>query len=505
MRYSDAVLLSAATLTPEILSRSVPWHDDFYVGLGMRDYQIDVLRRAAALMRSGVRRVLIQLPTGGGKTVLSIAALLAVEAIGARGQFIVHRKELIDQTSRSFNAAGLDHTFIASGRDFHNHYTTSIAGVQTLVNKLDIQFPPDMVIVDEAHHAAAKTWTTVFEAYPDAYILGLTATPERLDGVGLEEHFDALVCGPTTGELIARGFLSPYDYYAPNRPDMTGVRTERDAETVMDTPELVGDTVEHYLRLARNKRGIVFAHSVEHSKHLVDCFKANGVRAAHLDGNMTEKERTRIDKRFRHGEFDILSNCSLLGEGYDVPGIEYVGIDRHTQSVSLFLQMVGRGLRPIYTPWMRLDSDEERLAAMGDAAILCDHASNVFTHGFPDDEREWQLMGRRKRRAGLVNADAEPIRTCHKCYRVYPSSMSHCPGCGAKKMPTTREIQVREGELLKLEKDALKRQHKVEEKECRSHGDFLKLAIARGYKEPHKWATLRMRLKTQYKARFRRV
>lgn len=517
MRLSprDALLFSIATLTPEIAHVGVPIRDELLSPTVLRDYQLDMLREASALMRQGFRRVLLQLPTGGGKTVMAGQALLGAQTSGFTGQFLVHRKELIDQTSESFTGMGLRHGFVAAGRPFTPEASVTLAGVLTLANRLDLVLPPDLLIIDECHHAVSDTWSRVLAGCPDAYMLGLTATPERLDGRGLADQFDAMVIGPPVAELIRRKFLSRYDYYAPSRPDTSGLHSQggdfrRDeAAALMDQPELVGDVVAHYLRLAKGKQGIVFAVNRDHSRSLVAAFQAAGVRAAHVDGALSDTERGRIVRAFRAGELDLMVNCELFGEGFDVPGIVYVGLARPTKSLALFLQQVGRALRVL--------RGKVR-------AIICDHAGNAFIHGLPDDPREWSLDGRVARARGAVNADAEPVRQCLTCYRVYPSVVKVCPGCGTQATPTAREIRVREGELEKLERlqtraaqaaeRAARRQaeaedrmllavlRKAEERGCRDYADFHDLAVRRGYDKPGAWARMRVNMRNNYATRF---
>ena len=510
MPLAEARLWSLATEDPGFLAHAAPLRFELLNQVVLRDYQAYILRRVAAAMAAGFRRVLVVLPTGGGKTVLAAEVLKCVTALGGRGQFLVHRKELIDQTSRSFLAAGLDHGFIAAGRP-PSALPTTIAGVQTLVNRLHIHLPPNLAVVDEAHHAVASSWQQIFEAYPDSFLLGLTATPQRLDGKGLEAQFDIMIEGPSGADLIERGFLSPYDYYAPTLPDIETARTEQQAERVMDTPDIVGDMVEHYLRLAVGQPGIVFAHSVAHSKHLVDAYQAYGVRAGHIDGDMSAAERERIDAMFRARDIDVLSNCSLLGEGYDVPGVVYCGLGRRTQSLSWYRQMVGRALRPIYAADADLSSDEARCAAIATGpkpqAIICDHASNVFVHGFPDDDVEWSLGSRETKSQSSDASDADPVRQCMECYRAYPSVLPRCPGCGAEKATSPRQIREERGELQRLDREALKakkaeekaaaREKRIaEERACTCFADYYDLAVARAYPKAKTWARNRARMKS---------
>jgi superfamily II DNA or RNA helicase len=450
---------------------------------------------------------------------MAAQALLCAQQQGMSGDFLVHRKELIDQTSTSFEHMGVPHSFVAAKRPYDPTAATLLAGVQTLVNRLDVVLPPNLLIADECHHSVSATWSRVFDANPDAFILGFTATPERLDGKGLDQHFDIMLVGPSPGELIARGFLSPFDYYAPSLPDFSGVRTEQHAEAIMDRPELIGNMVEHYLRLAKGQSGLLFAHSIQHSKDLVDAFNAEGVRAAHMDGDMSDTERERVDAMLRNRDIDLMSSVALVGEGYDVPDVVYCGIGRRTQSLGWFKQMAGRVLRPVYADGWNIDTDAARLAAIAAGpkprAVIADHAANVFTHGFPDDEVEWSLEGRSARARTGVNDDADPVRQCLGCFRVYPSTAKACPGCGATQSTTPREIKQREGELQKLERESLRAEQeaakkraaaarKAEEKACTSEADFRELAVRRGYDNPRAWAARQVGMRAQYAQRFRR-
>lgn len=355
-------------------------------------------------------------------------------------------------------------------------------------------------------------------AYQDSFIVGLTATPQRLDGRGLDDHFDVMIQGPPVAELIARGFLSPFDYYAPSIPDMTDVGTvagdfnRAGAENVMDKPALIGDIVEHYLRLAAGQQGIGFAVSREHSRKIVDAFLGHGVRAAHVDGSMSDKERERVDAAFRAGDIDLLSNVDLFGEGYDVPGIVYCGLWRPTKSLALHKQQCGRDLRVLYGSGFDLSTEDGRLAAIAAGpkprGIICDHAGNALRLGdLPDTEREWSLAGRAARARGQGNSDADPVRQCLICYRVAPSSLSACPGCGEAFPALVREIQVKPGQLERLraieDKKRLALVRKAEEKNCKEYADFYHLAVARKYENPVGWAKMRAKFKSNYAAKFR--
>lgn len=500
MSPRERALFAAATLTPEINLIGVPVQEYLLPVDLLRHYQYDMLVEAARLMRLGYRRILLVLPTGGGKTVIASSLLSSTTALGYRSQFIVHRRELIKQTSVTFNTNGLHHGFIASGMPMTFDANVTLAGIQTLVNRLDLVLPPYLTVVDEAHHATAASWGEVLSYYGDNYVIGLTATPERLDGCGLGEHFDVMVIGPSVADLIEWGYLSPYQYYAPNKPDMKGVATTAGdysrsaAAEIMDKPVLIGDTVEHYLRTAKGAQGIVFAVNREHSRHIADAFRAEGVRAAHVDGSMTDKEREWHDAAFRARDIDVLTNVDLFGEGYDVPGLVYCGLARPTKSIGLHKQQVGRPLR---------------IFPGKSEAIICDHAGNVYQHGLPDDDIEWSLQGKkgRKSASGTVN-DATPIKTCKTCYRIQKSTEKVCIGCGTEFPANQREVETKDGELAKLEAAEVKRRERVkrkaEERMCKSYETLKILAETRGYKNPSGWAKMKMKLRSNAKARYGR-
>lgn len=462
---------------------------------GLHDWQYDLLDEVAAHFEAGTRRVLLQCPTGGGKTVMALSALLSARLMGLRAQFLVHRKELLRQTSVRFTSSALDHSFVAADFPFDPAAGLHLAGVQTLVRRLGKVLPPILVIVDECHHAVSKTYSDILDRWPDAFILGLTATPERLDGRGLGEQYDAIVLGPEPRWLIDNGYLSDYDYYAPEIPSFDGVPTTGGdfqrgaAAAIMNQPKLVGSLVEHYLEYARGEQGIVFAQNRKHSEKIAEVFNANGIPAMHVDGETPTKERERFDETFRAGDVRIGVNVGLFGEGYDVPNISYLGIAAATKSLVNHMQWCGRVLR--FVP--------------GKRAVICDHAGNALPPelggrglGLPDDTREWSLESRTERRAA-AEKDWTSITQCMACFRVYPSAASQCPGCNENRPAQPRVIKQEDGKLSKLEREELKkaaaRRRKAEERECTSLGELVSLAEARGYQNPVGWARIRMKLR----------
>lgn len=486
----DDLIAAAGLVVPPVYhDPTIPLNPAFLWNVGLRDYQHLMLLEAARLMRQGYKRILLVAPTGAGKTVMAAALMRSASLLAMTSEFIVHRKELIKQTSRSFDERGINHGFIASGWGFDPQQVT-LAGVQTLVGRLDGLFPPNTAILDEAHHATSDTWARVLSHYDGCYVIGFTATPCRLDGRGLKEQFDVMVMGPSVATLIARGFLSPYEFYAPDIPDMSNVPVEQGefqkagAAAIMGDTKVVGNIVEQYLTLAPGEQGIVFAVNRDTSRKYADAFKAHGIPAMHVDGAMSRKERDYFDDAFRAGDVRMGINVNLFGEGYDVPNVSYMADCAPSRSRINVTQRWGRPLR--------LFPGKTR-------AIISDHAGNALPtwlggrgHGLPDDEVEYTLEGTEKRKS-TVSDDATPITQCTNCFLVYPSARPACPRCGRDVPAKPREVQTDETrKMTKLEREELRKleaeRRKAEERECKTFKEFLSLGRARGYAKARGWA-----------------
>lgn len=434
----------------------------------LRSYQQDMVTDARAAFRAGERAVLLQLATGGGKTVMGSFMIEGAAKKGSTCWWLCHRRELITQASRTFSSIGIPHGFVSGGQTSDPNASVQIGSIQTVARRLDKLPAPDMIIFDETHHIGAAQWQTIFDTFPAAKVVGLTATPWRLDGKGLGNWYGKMVQGPTVADLIEAGSLSPYRLFAPSAPDMGGVATamgdykKDQLSKVMDKPSITGSAVEHYSTLCPGKRAVAFACSIEHSKNVAAQFNAAGIAAEHVDGGMDHTARDAAVARFVRGETLILCNAELFGEGFDVPAIEAVILLRPTQSLSLYLQQVGRALRPM----------------PGKTAIILDHAGNSRNHGLPDDDREWSLEDRAKRRKAAKNED--PVRQCEDCYRVYRPA-PQCPGCGKVTPVQARVIEEVAGTLSEVEVSVVKAARKVEERGCRTIDDWIMLANQRGY------------------------
>jgi superfamily II DNA or RNA helicase len=314
----------------------------------LRPYQQALISDIRERFKGFDRTVLVQLATGGGKTVTSAYMVKTAAERGRRCWWVVHRREIILQASRTFWSMEIPHSLVMGGSISDREAMVQVGSVQTLARRLGKLPPPDLIIFDECHHMGASQYQAIFDAYPRAQVVGLTATPWRLDGRGLGTWFEGMVQGPSVADLMERGALCDYQLYAPSSADVSAVATQggdfkRDElAKVMDKPSIVGDAVAHYRKLANGKRAIAFAVSVEHSKHVAEQFRSAGIPAAHVDGSMDTGARDAIVSDFAAGTIQVLTNADLFGEGFDVPAVEAVILLRPTQSLSLHLQQIGR-------------------------------------------------------------------------------------------------------------------------------------------------------------------
>ncbi len=414
----------------------------------LRRYQCQGVEEIRGAFRSGARRVLYQLPTGGGKTVVFVYIALSAMARGRRVLILVHRVELLEQAVAALEALGVAVGVIAPGAPETSHLV-QIASVQTIARRRDRWRDAfDLVVVDEAHHSVAGSWARVIEAMPGAHILGVTATPERLDGRGLGDVFETMTEGPSVAELIAGGFLAPFRVFSPaDAPDMTGAHIRAGDYAVEDLRErmggvVIGGAVEEYQRLAPGLPAVAFCVDRAHSEAVAARFRAAGIAAAHVDGDTPSRERREAIAGLGNGSLSVVTNCGLISEGVDVPAIVAAILLRPTASLSLYLQQVGRALRP---------------APGKDRALILDFAGNTLRHRLPDAPREWSLESRPRRQREA--STEERARQCKECGAVNAPRSATCCECGAD-MRTPRErteieLRLREAEHARLRSEIL--------------------------------------------------
>ena len=445
----------------------------------LRPYQQRMIDDARAALRR-TNRVLLQGPTGCGKTALTVHMMGTAASQGKRSVFLVHQNELLSQTSRALWEQRLEHGMIAAGKR-PSRLPAQVASVQTLVRRLD-QYPdPDLIIIDECHRSAASTYQRVLEAYPNARVIGLTATPRRTDGKGLSDTYGEIVQGPTIRQLIDAGYLCDYEIYAPpSTVDLSAVKTsmgdydKRELEQTMDKPTITGDAVATYRKHASGKRAAVMCVSIRHAEHVRDSYQAAGIPAEMLEGSMTNTERETVINRLKSGETLVVTAVNLLVEGLDVPGIEVVQWLRPTKSLIVFMQGNGRGFRT---------------APGKDRLIILDQVGNWKLHGLPDEDREWSLEGKKKRKHKTEEDPDVNVQQCKHCFHIFRPGPSECPACGKPvEVRAKAELEVVEGDLERIDVEAERKARKQEQGTARGLRDLVTLGVRRGMKNPTGWA-----------------
>ncbi len=438
----------------------------------LRDYQQEVERRIYEAWYAGARNVLLVLPTGAGKTVTfaNIQRRMTAPSVA-----IAHRQELVSQISLALARYNVRHQIVGQpaliracvnlhgaelGTSFYKATSqVAVAGVDTLIRRK----PDDFIfqrtrlwVCDEAHHLlVGNKWGRTVEMFPNAFGLGVTATPVRADGKGLGRHHDGVVdvmiIGPSMRDLITRGYLAEYRVFAPpNDLDMSDVTTSAGGDyspeplrKAVRRSHIHGDVVAHYLRLAAGKIGVTFAVDVESAVEMAAAYRQQGVPAEAVSAETPDHIRFKLVRMLANGELKQLVNVDLFGEGFDLPAIEVCSMARPTQSYGLFVQQFGRALRP----------SEGKTHGM-----IIDHVGNVLLHGLPDALRSWTL-DRRERRTKAPGEDTPlPLRSCTVCAGVYERTKTTCPYCGAVVEPSGRSSPVLvDGDLSELTPDVLAR------------------------------------------------
>jgi len=464
----------------------------------LRDYQEVAVGEIRVEFRQGNTPVLFVLPTGGGKTYTFSYIAASASDKGRAVCIIVHRKELLLQASASLTALGIDHGLISPDFTPKRHAMVQVASVDTLLQRLKKQsYKFGLLIFDEAHHVVAgNKWGRVYEQLGMPHMLGVTATPVRTDGKGLGEHaggvFKAMVLGPSVVDLIERGMLiNPKVFASPIVPEIDDLKTNRDGDynlqelaARVDKPRITGSAVAHYSKICPGSRAIVFCSSIEHAKHVAAEFNLAGYRFELLVGapHMSDSERTAVNKRLRRGEINGACTVDLVSEGYDLPDLEACIMLRPTASEALFLQQVGRVMRP--SPGKT-------------TCYLLDHVANVGTlvdgefkrkHGLPNEAREWTLDGRKKKKKGPKEPD-EPkidIKQCPECFTAHEAAPV-CPGCGFEYPAKTRSLEQVDGELAEITaemQERMKAQQRSAQASAKSVDDMMaQLGYSRGRAE----------------------
>jgi DNA repair protein RadD len=391
------------------------------------DFQLETIKDWENSMS---RRVCIVAPTGAGKT--TIACLIIKKAFEQkkRSLFLVHRKELIEQCHDRLKQFGIVSGIIRADDSRHNsELTIQIASIPTLIRRGVETYPEaDVVFVDEAHRVAADSYQSILSHYPIARIVGLTATPWRVDGRGLADYYDEAIVAAQYNELIALGIIVRPVVYTGSIEGLDDISISQgdyatgQLERFMLGATIVGDILPTWQKRANGLKTVVFATGIAHSLAMRDIFINAGIACEHVDGSTPEDIRESIIARWKSGETTVVTNCQIFTEGFDLPDLQCAIMARPTKSKGLYLQMVGRALRSFYGK---------------DRAIILDHAGLYAEHGFPTDPHDYSLQAKKKTKQEKRAAQKEQMahRMCPQCQCLQDKANSACIECGFSFVP----------------------------------------------------------------------
>lgn len=455
----------------------------------LRPYQTNVKYGVRAAYKAGYRRVLAVMPTGSGKTVLF--ADIAHES-GRRGFtsiVLVHRKELLSQALAKMLEFGAPAGAIHPEHSYDYTASTQVASINTLVKRMhSLHLDPDLIIIDEAHHATAPTYAKILAHYPRARVLGVTATPIRGDGTGLDSVFDAMVVGPQIHELQALGNLVPVRWIMPKSViDRAKLKVSRgdydlkEQETEIDKAGVTGDSIRMYKKYSDGLPAIAFCVSVAHAEHVAAMFRDAGYRSESVDGSLSDSERKCRIQGLANGEVQVLTSCDLIGEGLDIPAATTAIILRLTKSTALALQWPGRILRPA--------PGKSHGIVIDQVGLYSEHSDYLQALVMPV-AIEWTLQGDEKKKGKEKQEKGLPVWQCEKCYTVNPMATQVC-ACGHERVVKGREINHVEGELIELNAESIELLKKAKAKkvaQARTLDELEKVALELGYKRG--WARM---------------
>ena len=328
--------------------------------------------------------------------------------------FLVHRREILDQTITTFKKQKVDLNL------------TTLGMVQTLTRHIENIPEPRLIIVDEGHRALAKSYQRILNKFPKAIVLLFTATPHRTGRMQLDQIADDIIVGQSIHELTDKGFLAPFRYFQPPndfnskllKRGSTGDFTNDSMQQAMST-KIFGHIVKQYKRIAPGMQAVVYTYSIDSAIKIAAEFNSEGISAIEVDGTTSKEKRAVAVRKFRDQKIKILVNVNLFTEGVDLPNVDCVIMARPTASLALYLQFSMRCLNP----------------RPGKTAIIIDHANNFKSFGYPDDDRDWKqaIKSGKQKSKTLLKDPGLSIVTCDYCFAVVKASEvkdGKCPICG---------------------------------------------------------------------------
>lgn len=360
------------------------------------DYQEDMKERIEKALRLH-RSVMAQMPTGTGKTYLLTAVIDSFVSNNPMEKvwIVAHRRELVSQ---------IDETV----RKFHSYYASNTSSLLSSVKAMSIQWlmrhydeieeEPGMIVIDEAHHALAKTYKEMWERFPNAKFLGLTATPCRLNGKGFTDLFDVLVQSWSVPEFISKGRLATYDFVSIKSDGVTqrlidslqkrgadGDYQNKEMDMLLNKKPSIERLYQSLEEFGKDRKGIVYAINISHAQKITKLYQEHGVKAIAIDSKTPAVERQQDIEAFKKGDIQVLVNVDIFSEGFDCPDVEFVQLARPTLSLAKYLQMVGRGLR---------------VAKGKKNCVIIDNVGLYRVFGLPSQVWNWNAMFEGKLKVG---------------------------------------------------------------------------------------------------------
>jgi superfamily II DNA or RNA helicase len=435
----------------------------------LRDYQQRLFDEIRQSINSNQRQPLVVSPTGSGKTATFCYIASKARSANTATLILAHRRELITQTSATLNKFGVPHGIIQPSVTADPSQCIQIGMVQTISRRVGKINAPSLIIVDEAHHSASNTYKAIISAFPNAAVIGFTATPLRLDGKGLGDYFSNIILGQSVEWLMENGFLCRPKYFAPPmQVDLKGIRkrggdyaTDQLADA-MTSRVITGDAVKHYQKLCPDARAVVFCCNINHATHVMGEFNDAGISAGIIHGSLSNDQRKQVVDNLTTGKIKIMVSVDVISEGFDLPSVETAILLRPTTSLGLYLQQIGRILRP----------------APNKTAFILDHVGNISKHGLAEDHREWSLDGIDKK---FSKSEVSTHKQCEGCFCMFIKTLPACPECGYEKPPAAPKIVQIDGELVEITSIRSLPYSEAIAK-CKTRDDLKKIAQARGYK-----------------------
>lgn len=404
------------------------------MGYQLRGYQQELIDRIRQSLASGHRHIIVQSPPRTGKTVVMAEIARRTTDKGNHVCFIIHRKEVLQQAKATFQEQGVDPNLLEAGM------------VQSLTRHVDAMQAPEVILIDEAHHALAKSYRRILEAFPQACVLLFTATPVRTGRNQLDQIADDIIVGKSIKELTEQGFLAPFKYYAAKDKDVDDKKLRRSSTGDYVTAsieeavshKIYSHTVDEYLTKAGGKQAVVYTYSVEAANHLADEFNDRGITAEAVDATTPALVRDDAVKRFRDQKQKILVNVNLFTEGIDLPNVDCVIMVRPTMSLALYMQFSMRCLNP----------------RPGKTAVIIDQVGNWERFGLPNADRDWKALAKSKASpAKSLKRGGVQVIQCPDCFGVVEKSEvedNSCPLCGYYPLVRKRDYEEQKAQLVEI-------------------------------------------------------